>query len=185
MFNVEVVKCKAGNVIINVDDKEFMNVLPPKKEYIQYLENEDEFNTNVFIELNIKNFDEEEDIGIIDVMYYPNELIRRLMHDSDFDVFVKKCEDTFFTEDDNYSIPVYEIYIRNFSDPEVPIVAHIATLSFIDINDEKTPRQFDCLFKDEYMGGFYSVSSRTKNNVLVDGADDLLEEYNLNIKFES
>lgn len=184
MFNIEVVNCKAGNVVINVDGKEFMNVLPPRKEYIQYLENKEEFNTNVFIELSVRNF-VHPDADIYDILYYPNEFIRKLMYKSDFDVYIKKCNDCIFINDsdEESEIPVYEVYIRNFSDPELPIVAHIATITFVDINDEDTPKQIGVLFNDKIAGGLYAVTTRGTDGVTK--ADELLEEYDVNIEFES
>lgn len=185
MFNVEVVNCKAGNVVIKVDGKEFMNVLPPRKEYIQYLQDGEDFNTNVFIELSVCNFVHPNNKKIYDILYYPNEFIRKLMHESDFDVYIKKCNDCIFTNDSGEvsEIPVYEVYIRNFSDHELPIVAHIATINFVDINDEDTPKQIGVLFKDKIAGGLYAVTIRSTDGV--NKADELLEEYDVNIEFES
>lgn len=188
MFKVETERMQAGNLIVKVDGKEFLNIFPSRKEHHQYLDNEDEIMksmANVSIEVNVKNFDEEEDVGIIRVVYHPNEFIKKLMLKSDFDVYVKEYSDFAFYDEDckKHLIPVYEVYIRNFSDPEIPIVAHIATLNFFDIDDPNIDKQFGCLFKDKITGGFYTVTSRTKDGVL-DAPDDPMEAYNLSITFE-
>ena len=53
----------------------------------------------------------------------------------------------------------------------------------LQFNDKDTPKQIGVLFKDKIAGGLYAVTTRSTDGVTK--ADELLEEYDVNIEFES